>query len=131
MDILYSSPLLRRIWQSPFTQALSIKFWAAHALTDGEQVYTYLEQFQISPDKPRYQDLLPHMLKPRQPLDKEQLQQRAIRKVEWATQRKINQGFAPVLELNQKLLSDLDATTLQTVLEEAKEAAALELLEWR
>lgn len=129
MKILHSSPLLRQIRPTPF-QSLSIKFWAAHALTDGEQVYTYYEQFRISPDKVQYRDRPPRLLKPRQPLDMEQLGQRAIRKVKWATQRKINQGFSPVLELNQKLLSDLEPATLQIVLEEAKEAAALELVEW-
>jgi hypothetical protein len=129
MDIFHSSPLLRQIRPTPF-HSLSVSFWAGHALTDGEQVYVYIEQFQISPDKVQYQDRPPRLLKPRQPLDKEQLQQRVIRKVQWTTQRKISQGFSPVLELNQKLLSDLEPATLQTLLEETKEAAALELLEW-
>lgn len=129
MDIFYSSPLLRQIRPTPL-QSLSLTFWAAHGLTDGEQVYTYYEQFQIAPDKLQYQDRPPQLLNPRQPLDKEQLRQRVIRKVQWATQRKLNQGFSPVLELNQKLLNDLEPATFKTVLEEAKEAATLELVEW-
>jgi len=127
INIIYSSSLLRRIWHDPEYQAVGIDFWAGHVLTEGKQFYTYRERLQLMPGEQSYQGSQPRLVKSKgnQQPDSEKLRQLAIRKINWAAQRKHGKGYMTILELNQCLLSELDRKVFDALLEETKEAAIL------
>ena len=127
LSIIYSSSLLRRIWHDPEYQAVGIDFWAGHVFAEGNQFYTYRERLQLVPGEQSYQGSQPRLVKSKgnQQPDSEKLRQLAIRKINWAAQRKHSKGYMTILELNQCLLSELDRKVFATLLEETKEAAMM------
>ncbi|GAC1466212.1 MAG: hypothetical protein NVSMB70_11890 [Chamaesiphon sp.] len=125
MNIIYSSSLLRRIWRETEKQAVNIDFWIAHALTNDHHFYIYAESLQLL-GKPSYHNSQPSLVKNKDnKLDSGKLRQKAIKKIDWAAQKKNNQGYMTVMKLNQCLLSNIDWKILDTILEETKEAVIL------